>query len=628
MKNGIVLKVIVFSIMLVLCLVLNGCAHKHTSSGEYEADDDGHFFICDKCGEEYDKEAHVWDEGIVLDKANEYKDGLSLFTCTVCGYEKEMVVPKLEHSHSLLPEYETDINYHWKTCQKCFEIVDKELHSWDEGVRKEEDGYTTTTYTCKICGHKKVSVEGIDTYENPLYYVSNEVDIDTVDILPTAVGDKTYKWESSDPNVYQINGLKGTTSRRYQTHQKQTVTITVYEYSGETVTTKTKEIIVKPVVFKKMPNPKAVYFSVGSQDNYRRHSERYLQEGTLFSTKFKENMDMLYYAFASPQADGSVGLSDVYINEVMALKDSGIRVLMVIGGVSKTNLQALTTCSADDTMRAKLVKSILDLVAKYHFDGVDMDWEYPGTSGLDGYTTEIDKVNLNKLMRDLRSGLNKMQDKGGSPYILSAAIPATRWGAQRYQFKSTSTIGGLNEYCDYINMMSYDSNNPDYCTHLAPMYTSTQTHDYQFGCAFGVSTFTNYGLSQNKIILGAAAYGKTYKVEGTVSSTATYPALNNKGTLSIVEGIDGSFASGTIYYSGIVELTKRAGWTQYIEKNNGKIVGAYLYNASLKLYITYDSVETVKAKCEYAKQKGLGIMVCAYGEDSTDTIVNTICDNL
>ena len=628
MKNTIVLKCIICVVVIISLVLLSGCAHKHTGDKVYERDDNGHFFICDKCGEEYEREAHVWDEGLVLDRATEYKDGLSLFTCTVCGYEKEMVVPKLEHTHSLLKEYETDINYHWKTCQKCFELVDKELHSWDEGTKSVEDGLTITTYTCSVCGHKKVSVEGIENYSNPLDYVSNTVDIDTVDILPTCMGDRTFKWESSNPNVYQISGLKASTSRRYQTHQNQSVTITVTEYSGTESNTYTKEIVVKPVVFDEMANPKAVYFSLGSQGNYQKHSERYIKEGTLFSDKFKENMDMLYYAFASPQADGSVGLSDAYINEVMALKNYGIRVLMVIGGVSKANLQALTTCSADDIMRAKLVNSILDLVKKYNFDGVDMDWEYPGTSGLDGYTTEIDKVNLNKLMRDLRNGMDNMQDKGGSPYILSAAIPATSWGAQRYQFKATSKIGGLNDYCDYINMMSYDSNNPDYCTHLAPVYQSAQSHDYKFGCAFGVNTFVNYGLSKSKIILGAAAYGKTYKVGGTISASATYPALNNQGTLSIIDGIDGSFASGTIYYSGIVELTKRSGWTKYIEKNNGNIVGAYLYNASLKLYITYDSEETVKAKCEYAKKNNMGIMVWAYGEDSTDTIVDTICDNL
>ena len=54
-----------------------------------------------------------------------------------------------------------------------------------------------------------------------------------------------------------------------------------------------------------------------------------------------------------------------------------------------------------------------------------------------------------------------------------------------------------------------------------------------------------------------------------------------------------------------------------------------MYNATDKYFITYDSVLTVREKCQYAmNNKGMGIMVWAYGEDATDTIVNTICDNL
>ena len=414
---------------------------------------------------------------------------------------------------------------------------------------------------------------------------------------------------------------------RYQTHKKQTVTISVTEYDNGETNTYSKEITINPVKFREMTNPKAVYFSGGSAGNYQKYSQRYFQEGTWFSQKFKDHMDMIYYAFATPYSDGSVGISDSLIPTLMELKNSGIRVLMVIGGVSSENLRALTVLSNDDSTRAVLVKSILNLVERYNFDGVDMDWEYPGTSGLDGYTTEIDKVNLNKLMRDLRTGLDAMQEEGGSPYILSAAIPATSWGSVRYQFKASSKIGGLNDYCDYINMMSYDSNNESYCTHLAPVYQSAQSHDYKFGCVYGTNQFTGLGLDKNKIILGAACYGKAYKVSGTVSGT--YPALNNAGTLTQIEGIDGSFKTGTMYYSAIVEVKKASGWKQYIEKNSsGMIVGAYLYNSNLNIYITYDSIETVAAKCEYAKANGMGIMAWAYGEDSTDTIVDAICDNL
>ena len=73
---------------------------------------------------------------------------------------------------------------------------------------------------------------------------------------------------------------------------------------------------------------------------------------------------------------------------------------------------------------------------------------------------------------------------------------------------------------------------------------------------------------------------------------------------------------------------KTGKYQQYTEYNNGKIVGSYLYNATDKIFITYDSVEALKAKCELALKNGYGMMVWAYGEDATDTVVDTIADNL
>ena len=628
MKKNTLFKAIFGLLLIFACIFVSGCVHKHASDGVWEANDEYHWHICSDCNQEFDKAKHTFDEGIVITENSEYREGLMLYCCEECGYELEVVTPKKEHEHSVYSEYESDIEYHWKTCRKCHEVVDKETHTWDSGVKKTEDDITMITYTCEICKHVKVEIENLEVKENILDYASDVVTSDTVDILPSMIGDKTYEWSSSNTKIYNIDGAKVSTILRYQTHKKQYVTVSVKEYSNGEAHTYSKEIIISPVAFKTMENPKAVYFAIGSQQNYRDNSERYIKETTLFSDKFKANMDMVYYSFAYPSIDGTVSISDSVLGEVMELKNSGIRVLVVINGVDTTHLQALATCSNDDTLRAKLVSNIISIVEKYNFDGVDMDWEYPGTSGLSGYTTAVDQINLNKLMRDLRSELDARQDSGGSPYILSAAIPATSWGASRYKFTKTSTVGGLNDYCDYINMMSYDSNNPDYCTHIAPMYSSTQSHDYKFGCAYGAQIFKSYGVSANKIILGAACYGKAYKVSGTVSSTATYPALNNAGTLTQIEGVTGSFKSGTIYYSGIVELMKDSSWKKYTEMNGSNIVGSYLYNSKEKLFVTYESEEAIKAKCEYAKANGMGIMAWAYGEDSTDTIINAICDNM
>jgi chitinase len=321
----------------------------------------------------------------------------------------------------------------------------------------------------------------------------------------------------------------------------------------------------------------------------------------------------------------------------MKLRQHGIRVLLVLDGQGNS-LKALTMLSDDDAKRKLYASNVMDLVEKYNFDGVDIDWEYPGVSGLDTtyYTTQRDQMNLNKLMRDLKNEMFKRQGLYGTPYILSAAIPSTSWGSQRYDFSGEAsrklsgdkTLGGINDYCDYVNMMSYDLNKETNASHLTACFTSKSSGDFKFSCAYGVERFTSLGLDKNKIILGSAAYGKAYRISGNVNMSSVTPALGMSAALTIVDGVIGSYASGTIYYSGIKQLMETGKYKEYTEYNGTKVVGSYLYSNETKIYVTFDSVTSVTAKCQYAKQNGFGIMVWAYGEDSTDTIVDTICDNL
>ena len=217
--------------------------------------------------------------------------------------------------------------------------------------------------------------------------------------------------------------------------------------------------------------------------------------------------------------------------------------------------------------------------------------------------------------------MNRRQDEGGSPYLLTMAVPASSYGtsADRFDFVT------LNKYVDYINIMSYDLNNSSKTTHLSPLYTSSKDNGYGFGAVYGLQIISGLGFSKNKLIIGCAGYGKAYKVNGS-SSSSTYPALGVSGTLTQISGIDGSFASGTLYGSAINALIKTGKYVQYTEKNsNGKVVGSYLYNSTDKIFITYDSKEAVMAKYEYAaSMDGVGIMCWAYTEDTSDTVINAI----
>ena len=467
------------------------------------------------------------------------------------------------------------------------------------------------------------------TKEEVLAYISDVVTSNTVNNLPDNINGVAVTYTSSNPKLYTIEKGTGYTNRRYQTHKQQKVTVYASLASG---TSFSKEITIDPVTYSSMEHPKAVYFSVSSASSYKKYSERYQKEQTLFSDKFKNNMDMVYYAFAIPQTDGTLTLNTTYLEEIIELKNHGIRVLMVIDGANAAPLKAMVKLCDNSSTRATFVQNILELVTKYNFDGVDVDWEFPGIlssqAGYEKYTTAVDIKNLNSLLKELREGFNALQDSRGSNYLLTVATPPTDWGTDRFDYAT------INKYCDYVNMMSYDLNKSNVASHLTHIYQPSNSYSYKFCCDFGVSYYTSLGLDKSKIILGSAAYGKAYKVSGSTPNSKL-PGLGMSGTLGQVSGygLAGqsiTWNSGTIYYTGIQSLINTGKFTQYNEYNNsGKLVGSYLYNATDKYFITYDSVLSVREKCQYAKNnKGMGIMVWAYGEDATDTIVNTICDNL
>lgn len=448
--------------------------------------------------------------------------------------------------------------------------------------------------------------------------ISDVANTNTMDELIISNEYVDVEWFSSNNDLYYFENGYGKVSILNQTHRKQNVEITakITRKSGVVVEL-SKLITINPVLYEELPDtPVATYFAAGALSSYKKNSERYKLEGTIFSENAKEVLDILYYAFAHIDADGNVRLdNDPNLAEIMELKKHNVRIIICIHGVSTESSKAFKTVTANDTLRAKFVKNLMNLVENYKFDGIDIDWE--STSG-----SYVVASSMNKLMKDLREEMTSRQDPGGTPYFLSAAVPASSWGAANDRFD----LATLNNYVDYINMMSYDLNKTDLTTHLSPLYTSSNDNGYGFGCSYGVNLFVSKGLSKNKIIIGAAGYGKAYKLSGSTGSS-TYPALGVSGSLVKISSVSsGSFASGTLYGNAITELIATGNFTKYIEYNNdNKIVGSYLYDSKNKLFVTYDSEEVLAAKYQYASNSmGMGIMCWSYTEDTSDNYINSI----
>lgn len=457
--------------------------------------------------------------------------------------------------------------------------------------------------------------KGEITTESILNCVSDVATSNTTDELILENDDAYYTWSSSNNKLYNVNNGLGTVSKMYQTHKKQTVKVSVeIKYKTGGSKTLSKDITVNPVLFNEFSKtPIATYFYTGAVSAYKKYNERYKTNQTLFSDTTKETLDIVYYAFIVPESNGSVSFQNTsYLDEVKELKNHNVRILGCVNGVGTATATAFKTITADATLRKTFINNLMNLVEQYNLDGLDLDWEAVSSS----LTPIASQYNL--LCEELRAEMTRRQDEGGSPYLLTMAVPASSYGTStdRFDFKT------LNKYVDYINIMSYDLNNPDKTTHLSPLYSSSKDNGYGFGAVYGVNRISSLGFDKNKLIIGCAGYGKAYSVSG---GSGTYPALGLTGTLTKISGYDGSFASGTVYGSVIDQLIKSGRYQEYTEmSSSGQVVGSYLYSATDKIFITYDSRITVMAKYEYAASNGVGMMCWAYTEDTADIVINAI----
>ena len=60
------------------------------------------------------------------------------------------------HTHTISEGYSYDETSHWKTCSGCDDKIDVEKHSFDDGVITTSSTEDEKTYTCKVCGYKKI----------------------------------------------------------------------------------------------------------------------------------------------------------------------------------------------------------------------------------------------------------------------------------------------------------------------------------------------------------------------------------------------------------------------------------------------------------------------------------------
>ncbi|KAF1026022.1 MAG: Chitinase A [Burkholderia plantarii] len=237
------------------------------------------------------------------------------------------------------------------------------------------------------------------------------------------------------------------------------------------------------------------------------------------------------------------------------------------------------------------------------FDGVDIDWEFPGGKGAN--PTLGDPVKDGPLyvtlMKELRQMLDRVSQDTGKTYELTSAIGSGDDKIAVVDYKAAS------KYMDHIFDMTYDfygAWSMDVLGHQTALNAPAWRPDTQYTTTNSVNELLRQGVDPKKIVVGAAAYGRGW------TGVAGY-TNDNPFTGIAKDGIAGGWEKGIPDYKVIASKMLGPGGhgINGFEYHYDQTAEApYVFNKSTGELVTYDDARSITAKGDFVRQKQLGGM--------------------
>ncbi|KAF2996314.1 hypothetical protein E8E14_001197 [Neopestalotiopsis sp. 37M] len=268
--------------------------------------------------------------------------------------------------------------------------------------------------------------------------------------------------------------------------------------------------------------------------------------------------------------------------------NTGLQTWISVGGWSMNDADQPTAktfsqLAASDSAQSAFFKSLLNFMATYGFDGVDMDWEYPVAPERSGVTEDFE--NYVSFLKNLRNALSS----DGHNYGLSITLPSSYWYMQNFD------IVNIEPHIDFFNIMTYDlhgtwdSTDP-YIGAIVGSHTNLTEIDE------AMQLLWRNNIDPAKVNMGLGFYGRSFTLTDPSCSSAGCPfsggaepgpCTANSGTLSYAE-IQNIIADN----DAVTTLDKDAAVMQAVWNDNQ--------------WVSYDNEDTFKLKVDYANDRCLG----------------------
>jgi chitinase len=314
-----------------------------------------------------------------------------------------------------------------------------------------------------------------------------------------------------------------------------------------------------------------------------------------------------------------------HFNQLKKLKAlyPSLKVVVSLGGWTDSTWFSDAALSAE--AREKFVASCIDLyihgnlpvqdgaggagAAAGVFDGIDIDWEYPVLGGDTGiHNRSEDFATYPLLLKEFR---RQYQAIGRPDLLLTMAGPGPAQAAQY-------NMPEAHPYLDIVNLMTYDfagawSPLASHHTNLCDSQYDPQPAGKRISADVTIRLYRDsFGVPAEKIVLGAAFYGKAWK---------DVVAVNN----GLYQPGQGMAEGGGNYYNLVNLLNK--GYTRFWDDSAR---APYLYSAAERIFWSYDDTDSLALKAQYVKHFGLGgIMFWEItGDDARGSLVEAIHQGL
>ena len=210
-------------------------------------------------------------------------------------------------------------------------------------------------------------------------------------------------------------------------------------------------------------------------------------------------LDVVIYAFVEINPDGTLYVpSPTYLRQLVQLKleKPELQVIAAIGG---WGTDGFSDAAATPASRYNFARQARDLVNQYGLDGIDIDWEYPGSSAAGIKSSPQDRENFTLLLTALRDVL------GNNAWLSVAGT-----GDSAY-IRNSAEIANIAPLINYFNLMSYDftagETDENGRKHQANLYPSDLSLP-GYSIDDMVNNLIESGMPSEKILLGVPFYGR------------------------------------------------------------------------------------------------------------------------